>query len=230
METGKRTLRGGLLKSRSILIRLGWFYLVCGWFLAVNGEVRAAQQVDRVVEKAVIGSSIHLVQADEGESNNPSPTETADDTEQYEAWLPPTPIPEKYDWIQLVSGEWLKGELKMLYEKNLEFDSDKLDLLEFKWKDVKQVRSPRYFSIRFEGPVTVVGILQVTEDKVYVTVGKERQTFERNQLIAIAPGRPKESNYWSGKLDLGINYSQGNTNQAQYTTIGNIQDALQHRV
>ena len=45
-------------------------------------------------------------------------------------WGPPSALPEKFDWIQLTSGEWLKGDLKVLYDKKLEFDSDELDLLE----------------------------------------------------------------------------------------------------
>jgi len=27
-------------------------------------------------------------------------------------WGPPSALPEKFDWIQLTSGEWLKGDLK----------------------------------------------------------------------------------------------------------------------
>ena len=28
------------------------------------------------------------------------------------AWTPPPPPPDEFDWIQLNSGEWLKGEIK----------------------------------------------------------------------------------------------------------------------
>ncbi|NIP55859.1 MAG: DUF481 domain-containing protein, partial [Phycisphaerae bacterium] len=30
-------------------------------------------------------------------------------------------------------------------------------------------------------------------------------------------------NYWSGKLSLGLNFASGNTEQTQYSAIGNIQ-------
>ena len=36
---------------------------------------------------------------------------------------------DKFDWVQLTSGEWLKGELKFLYDYQVEFDSEKLALL-----------------------------------------------------------------------------------------------------
>jgi hypothetical protein len=124
--------------------------------------------------------------------------------------------------LHLKSGEWLKGELKVLYEKKLELDSDELDLLEFDWEDVKQVRGARIFEVRLVGPITVRGLLQVTEDKVYLTVGEERREFERSQLVTIAPGEPKEINYWSAKVSFGLNISRGNVEQTQYSTIANI--------
>lgn len=45
-----------------------------------------------------------------------------------DAWKAFEPPPDsKYDWIQLDSGEWLKGDLKVMYDQSLEFDSDKMD-------------------------------------------------------------------------------------------------------
>ena len=32
-----------------------------------------------------------------------------------EEWTPPPPPPDEFDWIQLTSGEWLKGELIGLF-------------------------------------------------------------------------------------------------------------------
>jgi hypothetical protein len=57
---------------------------------------------------------------------------------------------------------------------------------------------------------------------VFVTVGEERREFERSQLVAIAPGAPREINYWSGKLSIGLNLASGNTEQTQYSAIGDI--------
>jgi len=57
------------------------------------------------------------------------------------------PSTDKYDWIELTSGEWLKGEFKAMYQKRLEFDSDKLDLLIFDFEDVKQIRTHRLINV-----------------------------------------------------------------------------------
>lgn len=98
-------------------------------------------------------------------------------------WGPPSALPEKFDWIQLTSGEWLKGDLKVLYDKKLEFDSDELDLLELDWEDVKQVRGHKLHSVRFEGPpVVVVGILKIIDDKVFVTTEEKVLEFDRSRL------------------------------------------------
>jgi hypothetical protein len=180
---------------------LFWLIVVSCCFLAVNLEVQAAQQNDPTVE---------------------SKTETTDETVQSKPWEPLSPSPDEFDWIQLTSGEWLKGEFKVLYEDKLEFDSDELDLLKLDWEDVKYVRGSRIFSIRFEGPFTAKGLLEVTEDKVIVTDGEDILEFDRSQLVAIAPGAPKEINYWSAKLSLGVNLTSGNTEQLQWSTIANI--------
>ena len=40
-------------------------------------------------------------------------------------WRPPD---DGFDWVQLNNKEWLMGEIKSMYNDNLEFDSDNLDL------------------------------------------------------------------------------------------------------
>ena len=56
------------------------------------------------------------------------------------SWVPPV---DGFDWIQLKSGEWLKGRIKAMQERQLEFDSEELNDLTFDWKDIRQVRSAR---------------------------------------------------------------------------------------
>src|SRR4029079_5102700 len=51
---------------------------------------------------------------------------------------PAPPAPDAFDWIQLKSGEWLKGELIALYDGKLEFDSDELEKLTLDWDDVRE--------------------------------------------------------------------------------------------
>jgi len=215
-------MKRGLPESQTIFVRVACFCLIGFCFLVVHTIVDAAEHIDPSVEREVGASRADFVLAPDGEAMNPSTTETENKRVQHQAWEPSPPPPDKFDWIQLTSGEWLKGELKRLYESKLEFDSDKLDLQEFDWEDVEQVRGSRTFSVRFAGPLTVDGILQVIGDKVIVTVGDERREFQRGQLISIAPGGDKEIDYWSGKISFGFNFAEGNTEQTQYNAKANI--------
>ena len=129
------------------------------------------------------------------------------------AWTPPPPPPDEFDWIQLNSGEWLKGEFKVLYDDSVEFDSDELDLLTIDWADIKQVRGHATFAVNIEGQDDVVGHLRVDGDRIMIVTAEESQEFSRADVISIAHGVPKESNYWSAKFTLGLNISQGNSDK-----------------
>jgi hypothetical protein len=135
------------------------------------------------------------------------------------AWQPPAPVPDGFDWIQLTSGEWLKGELIALYDGSLEFDSDELDKLTLDWEDIRQVRTGRIVQVRFrDRDEAVIGTLLVDGDSVRVRGGTE-QPFARAALMSIAPGEPREANYWSGNATLGFNLRRGNSEQVEANTI-----------
>lgn len=217
-----RTMKRDLPVYKSIFFRIFWLCVISFYFLEVSFIVHAAQQIDPSVERKVDASPTHFVLASDGEEINLLTTGTKKKTVQNQAWEPPPPPPDKFDWIQLTSGEWLKGNLKRLYNKKLEFDSDKLNLQEFDWKDVKQVRCHRIFSVRLVGNRTVFGILQVTENKGIVTLGDEQQIFKRDQLVSIAPSGQNEPDYWSGKINFGFNFAEGNTDELQYNAKVNL--------
>jgi hypothetical protein len=134
-------------------------------------------------------------------------------------WQPPPPMPDKFDWIQLTSGEWLKGELIALYDGSLEFDSDELDNLTLDWGDIRQVRTARVVQVRFrDREESVTGRLLVEDDTVRV-LGDTEQQFTRATLMSIAPGEPREANYWSGNATFGFNLRRGNSEQVEANTI-----------
>jgi putative salt-induced outer membrane protein YdiY len=134
-------------------------------------------------------------------------------------WIPSA---DKFDWIQLTSNEWLKGEVKGMYKDSLEFDSDKLDLLNIDWEDVKILRSHRTNNINIEGVGATSGVLEVTDDSMEIINDYENQTYDRSKLISFAPGGKKESDLWAIKATLGLDLRQGNTDQVDYTARVNI--------
>jgi hypothetical protein len=137
-----------------------------------------------------------------------------------EDWQPPVPMPDEFDWIQLTSGEWLKGEIKVLYEGSMEFDSDKLDLLELDLEDIRSIRSAQTVSVKLTDGRSAVGKLLLEEDSVKV-LDQGTAEYQRADLISITAGVPRERNYWSGKASIGANLRDGNTKQTEATALLN---------
>ncbi len=134
-------------------------------------------------------------------------------------WLPPN---DSYDWVQLKSGEWLKGELKAMQESELEFDSKELDGLTFDWTDIRQLRCPRTIDVLAVDGTTVSGPITVTPQQVVVG-GASPRSFPRDQIQSLTPGGSKERNHWSGKVSLGLSLRSGNTEQIDYNGRAHIQ-------
>lgn len=135
-----------------------------------------------------------------------------------EKWRPPPPNKDDSDWIRLNTGEWLKGDIKVLRLDVFEFDSDKMKYRKFDWKDILEVRSPRFNSILIDEERELTGTLLIRDEAVLVRdeQGKEHR-FKRSQLQTIVPGRPEEINYWSGSVGMGLSTRSGNTDQIEYT-------------
>jgi hypothetical protein len=133
------------------------------------------------------------------------------------AWDNFAPPPDsKFDWIQLVSGEWLKGELKSLYDFKLEFESDELDTLKFDWEDIIQIRTARFQAVRYappgrgNEPSTARGLLTLVGEKATIGSGPDAVNIDRSYIISIARGAERERDRWSGRLSIGANIRSGN--------------------
>jgi len=117
------------------------------------------------------------------------------------------------DWIRLTSGEWLRGDLKWMRDKDFEFDSDKLDLIRKAWNKVDQLHSPRVKTYVFNNKVYAVGRGMVTADKVIVETEAGVKTFPRGELVSILEGGRRELDWWSLRLGAGFSATSGNSNQ-----------------
>ncbi len=143
------------------------------------------------------------------------------------------PIPTKFtiefddthDWIRLTSGEWLKGDLNWMREKEFEFDSDKLDIVTKSWSKVDELHSPQINTYAFEGKIDVMGKAVVTKDQVIIETTEGVKTFPRSELLAIAEGGRRERDWWSTRLGLGFSANAGNTNQGSLTISWSLQRA-----
>jgi putative salt-induced outer membrane protein YdiY len=130
------------------------------------------------------------------------------------SWQPPEPDPNAWDWIRLNSGEWLGGNLELLRDRELEFDSDELDLLKLDWTDVAELRSPRILTYRFENRGNFTGTAVMRGDTVAIRTESGLQHLPHADLILIMEGSLRERNYWSARATIGAVGRAGNTEQS----------------
>ena len=123
---------------------------------------------------------------------------------------------DTFDWVRMVSGEWLKGEMKRMRDDNLEFDSDKLDMQNIDFADVSHVHSPVVNTYVFDDRISATGRAVITPEKVIVETDEGTKTFPRSELESIVAGGEREKDWWSMKLRFGLTLNKGNTDQLTY--------------
>jgi len=123
---------------------------------------------------------------------------------------------DTFDWVRMVSGEWLKGEMKRMRDDNLEFDSDKLDMQNIDFADVTHVHSPAVNTYVFDDRISATGLAVITPDKVIIETEEGTKTFPRSELESIVAGGEREKDWWSMKLRFGLTLNKGNTDQLTY--------------
>ncbi len=172
-------------------------------------EAKVAEESQAIIEQTMNAE-------DEASSSKQPATSTTVPTKktvEAKEWIPSA---VDYDWIQLTSNEWLKGEIKGMYDDNLEFDSDKLDLLDIDWEDVKILRSHRINVANIDGIGAASGILEVTDNSFQLVNDYDNEVYDRSRLISFAPGGG-ELRLWSIKVGLGVDVKSGNTKELDYT-------------
>lgn len=133
-------------------------------------------------------------------------------------WTDTAPKNVSADWLQLTTGEWLRGRIIIMQKEVLEFDSDELDELEIDWEKVKYIKSSKPYSLRFDGRITATGAIEVTQNTVQVNTDYDDQTFNRSELVSIATGKETELSKWTNKITFSFNVRRGNTDQTDFTS------------
>ncbi len=130
------------------------------------------------------------------------------------SWPEESPTPKDYDWVRLPSDEWLKGDVKAMYDNQLEFDSDELGVVMLDWKDVKELRTAGVLQVRATGDRIATGQV-VLEGRQLNVLGAD-VTFSQNRIISITAGEPRESNFWVVRVSAGATVRQGNSEQRDF--------------
>ena len=129
---------------------------------------------------------------------------------------------DTFDWVRMVSGEWLKGSMKRMRDDNIEFDSDKLGMQNIDFADVTHIHSPVVNTYVFDDRISATGLAVITPDKVIVETEEGTKTFARGELESIVAGGERERDWWSMKLRFGLTLNKGNTDQLTYDVNFNV--------
>jgi len=135
-------------------------------------------------------------------------------------FLPP---PDEYDWIQLTSDEWLKGELVSLFDDQLVFDSDNLGLLKLDWEDVRRFRGHGRYGISIQGRGPLAGELQIDQRQVTIISDGNVYEYPRQRLVSITQSADRELDRWSGDIGFGLNIRSGNADIVEYNMLAGIE-------
>jgi hypothetical protein len=134
------------------------------------------------------------------------------------SWKPPGVGRDGSDWVQLKSGEWLRGDLKYIQNKEIEFDSDEMDQQTLKLKDVSQLYTAHRVFTQFVNQQPVYGLVVISNELVTVN-GPEPLSLHRDMLLGITPSGGKTGiNNWSGDFSLGLSLQSGNNEQTTVNT------------
>jgi len=145
-------------------------------------------------------------------------------TEDIEVWSPPTPVfSQKFDWLKLRSGEWLKGDIISMYDDELEFESSEFDTIIFDWEDISELRSRFDQQIRFANGEVKQGFLIVKEEHLVLISGGTEQHYPLSELLSITSSSDERKELWDGKVSLGVDINAGNVNQLDYMASAQLQ-------
>lgn len=130
-------------------------------------------------------------------------------------WQPPPYNAKGWDWVRLDSGEWIKGEIFVMRDFRLHFDSDEFNLVEIEWKDVVEILTERVYTVVLDDMKTThTGTIAMRGASVSVDVGGRIVTFDRGAVLAITPNANRELSLWNARGSIGLGLRSGNTDES----------------
>lgn len=141
----------------------------------------------------------------------------AADSRAAEEWVPAEPDAAGWDWARIDTDEWIKGELIVLQQDVMVFESDKFDELKIDWEDVKDLRLDRPRDFR------------CTENRFYSGTGELRDgvlkvrqkdgtivEIPHDEVVSITYTDESRLKRWSVKIGANLAARSGNTDQQDF--------------
>ncbi len=122
------------------------------------------------------------------------------------------------DWIQIVSGEWLRGEILRVRDDSLDFDSDELDDQTFDFGDVLRIISPNHQVVLTEDGRIFEGRLAADKTSIWIE-GEKTVKIPRAQVLSVLAVEGGQVSTWSGEVSAGVAVRTGNTKQTDYSAV-----------
>ncbi|MCP8898385.1 DUF481 domain-containing protein [Gilvimarinus xylanilyticus] len=136
---------------------------------------------------------------------------------QGRVWPAPPERLAGWDWLQLDSGEWIKGEIIGLYDKTLTFDSDHFKEQTLDWdSDVNRLLSARSMSVRLNTGETVYGPVVIDETHLIFSSPVAAQ-YPRANIVAMTVKGERELDLWRTELGLSGTLKGGNVDEKGYS-------------
>ena len=104
----------------------------CGWTIALTVN-------PLVIAPSLAQGVTPTLQAPPAEKGGVAVPPSAGPQARTEAWRPPGAGTDGTDWVKLKSGEWLRGRIKYIQNREIEFDSLEMDVQTLKLKNVSEV-------------------------------------------------------------------------------------------
>ncbi|MEM1450205.1 MAG: DUF481 domain-containing protein [Planctomycetota bacterium] len=160
----------------------------------------------------------------EDELNAPVPTEPVPDLSEIVGFS------EEDDWIQLNTGEWLRGRFLRYRARVVSFDSKKFKRVEFKAKNVISFRLAKRAVVLTSSGKVFKGDVVGKDGQIWITDVRTIQLTSQ-EVLSIVPAGGRLGAAWSGDLGLGVTGRSGNTDQVDYTaTIELSRDTARRRL
>ncbi len=143
----------------------------------------------------------------------------------------------EWDWVQLDTGEWLKGTVKGMYDNDLEFDSDHFGIITISWNDIAQLHTTKQQKIRIRNPRksatdnerrgsnTTEGRISMEGGILSVASGDDVTSIGNDQILSILPDDVDKADRWTSRISVGTSFLSGNNDRSDF----NAQMLLQRR-
>jgi len=129
---------------------------------------------------------------------------------------------DTFDWLELASGEWVRGRVLRMRDDRIEFQSRHLGSESIDFARVLSIHSPHVNTYVFDKRVAATGLAVINEDEVIVETARGTRTFPRSELEGIVQGGERERDWWSTRLRFGLTLNRGNSDQLTFDLLFNV--------